>query len=65
MDVVAWCLIGERGHRSVYLDSVVAFLKAPSVHGIVKGLVLADKASEAVKAAYEQGRIDERRQADR
>lgn len=65
MDAVAYVLVGERGHRSVYLDSVVAFLKAPSVHGIVRPLVLAEKASEAIKAAYDQGRLDERRVADR
>jgi hypothetical protein len=65
MDAVAWMLVGERGHRSLHLDSVRAFLQAPSVHGIVKPLVPAERVAECIRAAYEQGRIDERQAANR
>lgn len=65
MESVAFMLVGEKNHRSVYLDSVAAFLKAPNHRGVVKPLVLAERAVEAVKAAYEQGMIDAKRALER
>jgi hypothetical protein len=65
VEQVAFMLVGEKNHRSVYLDSVKAFLNAPQHHGIVKPLVLAERVAEAVKAAYEQGMIDAKRAVNR
>jgi hypothetical protein len=65
VEAVAWCLIGEKGHMSVYLDRSRALLQAPAVHGIVKALVVEERVREMLQAAYEQGKIDERHSTHR
>jgi hypothetical protein len=51
----AWIVIGEREHRSVYLDRVRAVQSAIERHGIVKALVLEERVMELVDAAFMAG----------
>lgn len=63
MDTVAFVVVGERGHRSVHLDQTIASQTAVRCHGVVKDLVLAEDVRAAIRAAYEQGMRDARRES--
>lgn len=55
MLVVAWVVVGQKQHRSVYLEHERAIEQAVKHHGIVRSLVIADDINLMLAEAYNQG----------
>lgn len=54
-DSVAWLVLGEKKHVSVYLEELRAVEKAVFHRGVCKALVLAEDVSVMLRQAYERG----------